>query len=168
MKRLLFVLLFAASTLLAQAQLHIPNTRVSFDFPDGGWKYLKTINVDKNTTVYLYSYVHTSDDDNLPPFMRIFVRTNYTDDIYMLAYTRYTQQPFQSINEYTDGLPADDGIGYIGAYTNHENNNDYQFRMIYFKDRSTAFEVRLECDRKLFDQMDGTFEKILNTIKIEK
>lgn len=53
-KTILLSLMLSFATLLV-AQIKVPGTNVQFSFPNGGWKYLQTTTVDKNTTVYLYS-----------------------------------------------------------------------------------------------------------------
>ena len=112
-------------TMAASAQIKIPNTRVSFEFPNNGWKYLQTTNVDNNTTVYLYSYAgdYVIDDtgDTVLPFMRIYVRQNYDGSVYDLAYNRFMTQPFQSLDEYVN---PDGSFGYWGAYTGDEQADE--------------------------------------------
>lgn len=163
------LLAFAAS---AMAQVNIPKTRVQFNFPNGGWKYLTTQQVDKNTTVYLYSYskkpVVSKQKDTVLPFLRIMVKTNYVGSVYDIAYSRYSQQPFESLDEYTQGMPGDQSLGYRGAYTNLQDGKDYEFRMMYFNDKTTMFEVRLETTVDTYNQMKGEFEAILKTFVIKK
>ncbi len=43
--------LILSSITMAQVQIRVPATRVSFEFPDNSWKFLETINVDATTTV---------------------------------------------------------------------------------------------------------------------
>lgn len=159
-------------TLTATAQMKIPGTHVHFTLPEGEWKYLQTTTVDKNTTVYLYSYndhyVIDSVGDTIIPFIRIYVRKNYSGSAYELAYSRYLSQPFQSLDEYVEGLPSSDGIGYLGAYTNEQDGKDYEFRMIYFKEGKTVFEFRLETSRDNYDDFSEQFEAILQSIVIGK
>lgn len=165
------MLILLMAHLSATAQIHIPNTRVTFEFPNGGWKYLNTFQPDKDVTVYLYSYmaqdIIDNDGDTIPPFMRIYVRRNYAEGAFDLAYARYSQQPFQSLDEYFDGLPTKDGIGYIGAYASASDEKNYQFRMIYFKDRNNGIEIRLETTKDTFDKMDDEFRKIMKTVRID-
>lgn len=170
MKRhLLFFALLCAFIPFSSAQVRIPATHVSFQFPQGGWKYQNTFKIDKNTNVYLYTYtaalVTDSLGDTILPFLRIYVKQNYKDDIYSLAFSRFSQQPFQSLLEYTDGIPAP-GLGYVGAYSSASDNKDYQFRMIYFKDGDTALEFRAETTFDTFNQFDDLFDEILRTVKI--
>lgn len=155
-----------AVTTLASAQIKIPGTRVSFSFPTDEWKYLQTTTIDKNTTVYLYSfagrYVIDSVGDTTLPFMRIYVKKHFDGDLFNIAYQRFLAQPFQSLDEYTY---EDGSIGYLGAYTNKEDQKDYEFRMVYMKDRNTVIEIRLETTRDNYDDFDETFLSILNSIK---
>lgn len=171
-KRLALALLFAAVATAAEAQIKIPGTKVSFQFPNGGWKYLHTTKVDDNTSVYLYSYneryVIDSVGDTVLPFMRIYVHRNYQGSAYEAAYSRFLSQPFQSLDEYVDGLPSAGGIGYLGAYTNETDGKDYEFRMIYFKERSTLLEIRLETTRDNYDDFEEEFKSILRSVKINK
>lgn len=164
------MLLLMAGHVAAQ-EISIPNSHLRMTLPTGEWEYLSTINIDDKTTAYLYVYTQqvvtdTLGDTNLP-FLRLLVKKDYRGSAYELAYERFMEQPFQSLNEYTQGLPSD-GIGYVGAYRNRKMSRDYQFRMIYFKDRNTAFEVRLECEASLYHQFDQYFDDILHTIKIVK
>ena len=100
--------------------------------------------------------------------MRIYVRPNYKGNMFELAYSRFTSQPFQSMNEYYDGIPGTEGIGYIGAYRNTNDGKDYQFRMIYFKDDDNAIEVRIETTTDTYADFDRTFDNILRTFTINK
>ena len=160
----LFLLLGA--TLTANAQLTIPNTRVSFSFPSGGWKYLQTNKVDNDVTVYLYSYakdyVIDSVGDTVIPFMKIYVRRNFDGTVYDLALNRYTSQPFEPLDNYE---LKDGSLGYLGAYTNSDDGKDYVFRMLYLKDGKTAIEIRLECTLDNYEDFEGEFLSILHTIK---
>ena len=171
LKHIIFVfsLLIALS---AGAQIKVPGTNVTFRFPNGGWKFLQTTKVDKNTDVYLYSYnakyVVDSVGDTIIPFMRIYVKKNYKGSVYDMAYSRFLKQPFQSLDEYFDGLPSADGIGYLGAYTSDEDRKDYEFRMIYFKDNTTALEIRLETSRDNYDDFEEEFLSILHSVTIKK
>ena len=148
--------------------IKIPNTNVSFQFPTGGWKYLQTTKVNENATVYLYSwsstYVVDSTGDTVIPFMRIYVRKNYSGTVFDMAYERFGTQPFQSLDEY----PFRDGLGYWGAYANEEDGKDYLFRMVYLKDRSNMLEIRLETTRDNYDEFDDKFQEILKTVTISK
>ena len=163
-----FVMMLSFS---AMSQLRIPGTHVTFEFPNSDWKYLQTLSPSKNVAIYVYYYdgraIIDGKGDTVSPFMRIYVSRNYADSPYDLAYERYTQQPFQSLIETTEGLPSD-GIGYIGAYTNPSDSKDYQFRMIYFKERNNALEIRIETTRDTFEQLDDEFARIMNSVKIEQ
>ena len=165
----LLLLAMLAIVSIASAQIKIPNTRLSFDFPNNGWKYLQTTNVDNNTTVYLYSYagdyVVDNAGDTVLPFMRIYVRQNYDGSVYDLAYSRFITQPFQSLDEYVN---EDGSFGYWGAYTNEEDGKDYEFLMLYTKDKNTIFEIRLETTRYNYEQFEDEFKKIMSTVKISK
>lgn len=156
----------------AQAQVKVPGTGVTFSFPDGGWKYLQTTNVDKNTTVYLYAYGGTAvvDEmgDTVLPFLRIYVKRNYPGSVYELAYERYLQQPFQALREYDEGLVVDEALAYDGAYTSGNDTKDYRFKMLYFKVKKTAIEFRLETTTDTFGAFREMFDDILDTIEIEK
>lgn|SRR5574344_434357 len=171
MRKRLLLIIFATFSTLTFAQIKIPNTNVEFQFPNNNWKYLQTTNVDKNTTVYLYAcparITVDAEGDTTLPFLRIYVVKSYNKSVYELAYDRYMQQPFQSLDEYTEGVPSE-GIGYLGAYTNSQEEKDYEFRMIYFKDRSTAVEFRLETSLDNFSQEDAEFKSIIESVKIVK
>lgn len=127
---------------------------------------MSTNKVDNNVTVYLYSYsketVYDNKGDVVIPFMRIYVRKNYSGTVFDLAYLRYNNQPFQAIEEY----PFKNGLGYWGGYTSNEDGKDYFFQMVYFKDRNTAIEIRLETSRDSYDKFEKEFKAILNTIKL--
>lgn len=152
------------------AQNHVPGTKVSYDFPRSGWKYLQTIEVDANTHVYLYSFcrqlVVDETGDTILPNLRIYVRNNYEKPIFDLVMDRYMMNPYQSIEEYTDNLPAP-GIGYKGIYQSGDQKY-YRFDMLYFKEKNTAFEFRLETTNDTYEMMEDEFVQILNTIKIDK
>lgn len=172
MKRLIIwtVLLLGLAT-AATAQVGIPGTRVTFRLNGEDWRYLRTFKVDDGADIFLYCYVGQTmvdtEGDTVLPFLRIYVNTDYDGDVYELAYERYMQQPFQSLDEYTKGpgLPRDGGIGYIGAYTNPADQKDYQFLMTYFKDKNTIVEFRLETTKDTFGEMEFEFNDILGTLK---
>lgn len=155
----------------AVAQLVIPGTGVSFSLSDKEWQYLRTFQLDDGANVYVYSYMaETLTDpsgDTVIPFLRVYVRENYTGDVYQLAYDRYLKQPFQSLREFTKGpgLPRSGGLGYEGIYTSPSDSRDYRFLMTYFKDRRTIVEFRLETSRGTWEQMKGKFTDILGTVK---
>jgi len=171
---LLFGLLAAIVGLLpeglqGQTVQRIPGTSVSYTFPSK-WKYLSTTDVDDSTQVYLFAYkarpVHANGDTSLP-FLRIYVRKFYSKPLTSLVFERYMQQPYQSLDEYLTGpgLPAKGGMGYTGAYTHPKNRKDYQFRMVYFKEGTTAVEFRLETTRATYPQMEKEFLDILKSMK---
>ena len=169
MKKLLLIL-FASIGIAAMAQNRIPNTNVAFGFPNGGWKYLNTIELEEETVVYLYCYsektVIDKNNDTILPHMKIYVKRNYTDELFNLVYARYEYNPYQTLEEYTEGLPSEGGIGYKGIYQNPKDNKDYIFDMIYFKDKNTAVEIRLETTRDTYNDFREEFETILKTVKI--
>lgn len=169
MRKLFTTLVLVMIAAAAAAQIKVPGTNVEFNLPTNEWKYLQTTKVDKNTNVYLYSYnarnVIDQEGDTIIPFLRIYVRKNYTKSVYDLAYDRFTAQPFQALDEYTEGLP-NSGIGYIGAYSSAYDEKDHQFRMIYFKDRNTALEFRAETTVDTYNDFADTFKKILESIQI--
>jgi len=171
MSRLLLLAVLLAP-MAVSAQINIPQTHFSFSFPQGGWKYLQTTPVDKNTTVYLYSYndhyVIDNAGDTIIPFMRIYVRKNYTGSVYDLAYNRFMSQPFQSLNEFNLSKPAEGTLGYWGAYTSDEDGKDYEFMMYYFKEKNTIFEVRLETSRDNYEEFEQQFKDIWETFAIKK
>lgn len=155
----------------ATAQTGIPGTQVTFRLDERDWRYLRTFQLDDGADVYLYCYVGQlimdDEGDTVLPFLRIYVNEDYDGDIYELAYERYMQQPFQSLNEYTHGpgLPKRGGLGYVGAYTNPSDQKDYQFMMTYFKDGDVTVEFRLETTTDTFSEMEFEFNDILESIK---
>ena len=172
MKKILHLLLLGSFLLLlfhpASAQERIPGTKVTYQFPSK-WKYLSTTTIDKNTKLYLFCYKEhavVADGDTTLPFLRIYVRKNYTKPISDLVFERYMGQPYQSLDDYTHGLglPATGGMGFVGAYTNTKDRRDYQFRMVYFKEANTIVEFRLETTRNTYTQMEPEFEQILKSL----
>lgn len=165
----LAVLLCAAFA--ASAQLRIPGTGIQFRLNGEDWRYLRTFEVADGADVYLYCYtgevIVDTEGDTVLPFLRIYVNENYDGDEYELAYERYLEQPFQSLDEYTKGpgLPKSGGIGYVGAYTNPTDQKDYQFMMTYFSDKGVMVEFRLETTTDTFDEMEFEFKDILGSIK---
>ena len=157
MKRYLRIILTAlliAVPAVASAQIGIPGTQVTFRLNGDDWRYLRTFQLD-------------DEGDTVLPFLRIYVNEDYDGDIYELAYERYMQQPFQSLNEYTHGpgLPKRGGLGYVGAYTNPSDQKDYQFMMTYFKDGDVTVEFRLETTKDTFQEMEFEFNDILESLK---
>lgn len=170
MKKLLFLLLafYLFGGMLQAQQVRIVGTDVSFTFPSK-WKYLNTTKVDANTNVYLYCYKQQTvchKGDTALPFLRVYVRKNYTGSVFDFAFQRYSQQPYQSMTDYVKGLglPKNGGLGYVGAYTNTKNKKDYQFRMVYFKEKNTIVEFRLETTRATYKQMEREFDSILGSL----
>lgn len=152
-----------------QAQVAIPGTKVQYKFPSK-WKYLSSQKVDANTMQYLYCYVAkpvVSKGDTVLPFLRIYVKKNYTKEVFDFAFERYSKEPYQSLTDYTTGLglPKAGGLGYIGAYTNVRDKKDYQFRMVYFKAGNTIVEFRLETTRATYGMMEKEFEGVLKSLK---
>ncbi|MBR4505555.1 MAG: hypothetical protein IKP21_02135 [Bacteroidales bacterium] len=170
LKILVTALLLAVST-VATAQIGIPGTQVTFRLNSDDWRYLRTFQLDDGADVYLYCYIGQllldDEGDTVLPFLRIYVNEDYDGDIYELAYERYMQQPFQSLNEYThgSGLPKRGGLGYVGAYTSPSDQKDYQFMMTYFKDGDVTVEFRLETTKDTFQEMEFEFNDILESIK---
>ena len=162
---LLFAMILGGSV---QAQVSIPGTKVKFTFPSK-WKYLSTEKVDANTQVYLYYYTGkavVSKADTVLPFLRIYVKKNYTKPIFDFVFERYNKEPYQSLSDYTKGpgLPKSGGMGYVGAYTNVRDKKDYQFRMVYFLIQNTAVEFRLETTRDTYPMMEQEFLGVLNSL----
>lgn len=173
MKKRLAIIIMTLCALTASANvIPIQNTRVTIDISPKDWSYLCTIEPEENTTIYTFTYqssiIVSEQGDTVLPSLRICVRKNYNESTFDFAYTRYLQNPFQSLDEYVDGLPNNEGIGYIGAYTNPADGKNYQMRMIYFKDKNTAFEIKLETTIDTFEQMDRIFKKVLSSVKINK
>lgn len=167
---LLLAALFVISG-TAMAQLNIPGTAFVFELNGDEWRYLRNFKDGDGANVYYYCYVGEVllDDqgDTVLPTLRIYVRDNYASDVYELAYDRYLNQPFQSLNEYTkgDGLPRQGGLGYEGIYTKPSDQHDYRFMMTYFKERRTIVEFRLETTSETYDEMEVKFRNILKSIR---
>lgn len=168
---LLTALLLLLPLGLSAQQIRIPGTQVTIDLPMGEWNYLKTISPDKQTDIYLYVYTDSivvdAAGDTIFPFLRIYVKRNYKGSTFELAYDRFLLQPFQSMFEYTDGVPAD-GFGYVGAYQSDNDRKEYQFRMIYFKEGNCGIEMRTETTGDTYARFDIMFENILRTAQIKK
>ena len=174
MKKIVHTLLLAlllAVPAIAMAQVGIPGTNITFKLNSEDWRYLRTFKLDDGADIYLYCYVGhdviDTEGDTVLPFLRIYVNSHYSGDLYELIYDRYMQQPYQSLDEYTKGpgLPASGGLGYKGAYTNPSNQKDNVFLMTYFKERRTAVEFRLETTRETYEDMEVKFKKILSSIQ---
>lgn len=173
MKTIKFLVLAAlmAVTVAASAQVRIPGTNVQFRLNNDDWRYLRTFEDADGANIYLYCYtgevVVDSEGDTVLPFLRIYVNENYDGGVYEMAYERYMEQPFQSLDEYTKGpgLPKSGGIGYVGAYTNPTDQKDYQFMMTYFSDKGVMVEFRLETTTDTFGELEFEFRDILGSIK---
>lgn len=170
MRKFIFLVVFSLVLAgSAQSQITVPGTTVSFSFPNGGWKYLQTTPIDKNTVAYLYSYcgkfVTDSKGDTILPHLRIYVEKNYSGSAYDMAYLRYLNQPFQSLSESVEGLPGSGGISYVGAYNNLDDHKDYKFQMMYFMVKNTVFEFRIETTLDTYSQFEKEFRAIMNTVK---
>jgi hypothetical protein len=154
-----------------QAQLTIPGTNVTFRLNSEDWRYLRTFELKEGGDVYLYCYVGEvitgAQGDTVLRQLRIYVNKNYDGDLFEFVYDRYERQPYQSLWEFSEGqgLPASGGLGYIGAYTNPNDERDYQFYMTYFKDKKAFVEFRLETTKDTFEQMDFEFKDILGSVK---
>lgn len=168
---LLLTVAFLAISHTAMSQIKIPGTSVSFELEPENWRYLRTFQLDDGADIFLYYYAGDvlvdTEGDTVLPFLRIYVNDSFEGDVYQLAYERYMQQPFQSLDEYTHGpgLPRNGGIGYVGAYTNPTEQKDYQFLMTYFTSGDAIVEFRLETTKDTFEEMESEFRTILNTIK---
>ena len=167
----LFASLLAAA-LAAAAQVNVPGTNVYFDFPDGGWKYLQTTEVDKNTNVYLFTYgaqnVVDSKGDTVLPCLRVYVRKNYEQSMFKFIMERFRDQPYESLEEYNEGIPGQEPFGYIAAYTDQVDRKDYQMRMVCFKEGTTVVEFRLETTLDTYPAFEQAFAKIASTLTIKK
>ena len=74
-------------------------------------------------------------------------------------------QPFQSLDE----TPHPNGsLEYLGAYTDEEDGKDYEFRMLYIKDRNNILEIRLECTVDNFEDFENEFAEIIKSVKVNK
>lgn len=174
MKKLTIILMMAFVLFcgMAKAQIHLPESHVAFNLPSNQWRYLKTIEVDNNTKVFLYVFsgrvILDNQGDTVLPNLRIFVKKDYKPSIYELITERFMQQPFQSIDEYYDGLPAP-GLGYVGAHTSPQDGKDYAFRMIYFKDKDDkAYEFRATTTMDTYSQLEEEFKAIMESVTIDK
>ncbi len=166
-KTILLSVMLAFATLIS-AQIKVPGTNVQFSFPHGGWKYLQTTVVDKNTTVYLYSYaardVIDEMGDTVLPHLRVYVRKNYDKSVYDLSYDRFNQLPYQTLSDFQPTVPG--SLGLIGAYQSVLDNKSYEFRMVYLKDKNTAVEFRTETTVDTFDEFDKEFQEIIATLRV--
>ncbi len=170
-KTMLFLSLLVAG-MIATAQVFIPGTRATFDFPNGGWKYLQTSTVDKEAHVYLFVYgqkdVVDAAGDTVLPCLRVFVHNNYTKNIYNFIMERYGQQPYESLEEYSGTVAGAESFGYVAAYKDPVDSKFYQTRMLYFKDGNIAIEFRLEAPMDVYPAFEKEFADIAATLKVSK
>ena len=155
----------------AIAQITLPGTKVQFTLPNGEWVYQSTITKDPHTHIYLYIYmggtVVDSTGDTILPCLRVYVNERYTKNVYDMVYERYLQQPFETIDQFTEDIPKE-GMGHIGAYEAPIEGKSYQFRMISFVSNNMAFEFKAETTADTYKDFDKKFADILQTIKIVK
>ncbi len=167
-KHILFIAL-AMSFVGLFAQVRIPDGNFSFELPKG-WKYLSTNKVDNRTKVYLYaSQEIASSSDTTLPFLRIYVRTSTKNKTAMeLSIDRFMEQPFQTLEEYTEGLylPTKDAIAYLGVNRDEVDGTENQFYILYFMHKNTAIEFRLQSTMATFEQVKTEFENILKSIVV--
>ena len=172
-KHLITSIIMVVMTLAASAQMTIPGTKITYDIDADEWKFLKTIDIDKNTKVYLFSYkaelLVDADGEETLPYLKIFVQKNYKKSVYELVYERYLQQPYQAIDEYSSsyGLPEKDGLGYVGIYTNLQDDKIYMFRMNYCITAGTAVEFRIETTQNNYSHLESKISEIFNSISFE-
>ena len=153
------------------AQITLPQSNFQFTLPEGKWKYLETVNVDANTHVYLYSSlpVVSKDNDTTLPFVRVYVKNNIgKDNSVDFAMRRFMQQPFIIVDDFYDSplLPCKDAIGYVGLYKDDDSAQRNKFYMIYFVNKSTLVEFRLETTEESFAQKQAEFEQIMKSITL--
>lgn len=169
---ILFMMLFPIASWSQTIPVSIPGTRISFSFPKDSWVFLKAITPDKNTTIYNYGYIKDyvvdSVGDTIIPTARVYVKKNYTGTLFDFAYNTYMTEPFQSLNEYSNELSFGESIGYLGAYKNTFDGKDYEIRMIFFKDKNTAIEIRLEATVDNYADFEEQFQSIIESITIKK
>lgn len=170
-KTILLLFCFVTIAFCGRAQITVPNTNVTFSFPRGGWKYLQTLAVDRNTVAYLYSYcgkyVLDNRGDTILPHLRVYVKKNFDGTALDMAYMRYLNQPFQSLSESVEGLPGSGGISYVGAYNNLDDHKDYKFQMMYFMVKNTVFEFRLETTLDTYPQFEKEFTEIMKSVTVK-
>ncbi len=172
MRRIIFLFTLLVAGVVASAQVSIPGTRVSFNFPDGGWKYLQTSQIDKESQVYLFVYeaktVQDRAGDTVLPCLRIYVRNPYEGNMYKFIMERYTQQPYESLEEYTGTIGTAQSFGYVAAYEDPVDGKTYQMRMLSFKDGTAAIEFRLEVPIDLYPAFEKMFADIAATLQLSK
>lgn len=153
------------------AQISLPNSHFQFTLPEGRWKFLETIDVDAKTHVYLYSSVPvvSKDNDTTLPFLRIYVKNDIgKDNSYDFAMNRFMQQPFIIVDEFTSApfFPCKDAVGYLGLYKGENDTMRSKFYMLYFVNKSTLVEFRLETTEESFAQKQAEFEQIMKSITL--
>ncbi len=172
MRKILLLLTMLVAGMMATAQITVPGTRITFEFPQGGWKYLQTTKVDNDAHVYLFVYgekaVMDAAGDTVLPCLRVFVRNHYTDNMFHFIMERYKQQPYETLEEYTATVSGVEAFGYVAAYKDLVDDKAYQMRMVNFKDGNTAIEFRLEAPMDVYPAFEQTFSDIAATLKITK
>ncbi|MBR1849944.1 MAG: hypothetical protein IJ789_01070 [Bacteroidales bacterium] len=172
-RHILTALMFATAAVAAsaQTQMEIPGTNIAFALDGTEWKFLKTIDVDKNTKVHLFSYkaelLVDADGEETLPYLKIYVQKNYKKSVYEFVYDRYLQQPYQTIDEYSSGygLPAKGGLGYTGIYTSPQDDKNYMFRMNCTVIANTAVEFRIETTQNNYGHLERRIADIFNTLE---
>ena len=151
------------------AQVRIPEANFSFELPKG-WKYLSTTKVDNKTKVYLYSQQEIiQDGDTILPYLTIYVRNNFKNKSAMeMSIDRFMQQPYQTIEDYTDGLflPTSDAIAYMCVNRDEKDGTENQFYALYFVHKNTGIEFKLSTTKSTFDQLTDEFETILKSVVV--
>ncbi len=165
------VALFLGSAGPLFAQITLPQSNFQFTLPEGKWKYLETVNVDANTHVYLYSSVPvvSKDNDTTLPFLRVYVKNNIgKDNSVDFAMRRFMKQPFIIVDDFYESplLPCKDAIGYVGLYKDDDSAKRNKFYMLYFVNKSTLVEFRLETTEESFAQKQAEFEQIMKSITL--
>lgn len=153
------------------AQISIPKAKFHFDFPNKSWEYLETLEIDKNTNMYVYSGVPlvSAKNDTTLPFLRIYVKNNIGDENSLdYSLRRFMQQPFIIVDEFSESpyLPCKDAIGYIGIYKDNYGNR-CEFYMLYFVHKNTLVEFRLETTEESFEDKRAEFEEIMESITLD-
>ncbi len=169
-KKLALLTLIVAAITSAQAQIVIPKANFQFDFPDNHWKYLETLEIDNTTNIYLYSGTPTitKNNDTILPFMRLYVKTDIgKKNALDFAMERFMQQPFIIVDEFNESplLPTKSSLGYTGIYRDKDGQRN-KFYMIYFTNKGSLTELRLESSEDTFENKRAEFETILKSIKL--
>ncbi|MBR1798966.1 MAG: hypothetical protein IJ761_03585 [Bacteroidales bacterium] len=165
----LTALTFLVAFAEAQAQLSIPATRLQFNLNADSWRYVRTLDIDDHSTIYLYCYtgeiLTDADGDTTLPVLRIYVDSQDYDDLLDFVYQRYEVQPYQTLEEAPLRSIKQENINHIGIYTSPTSKKDFQFMATYIKDRKTYIEFRLETSADTFEEMETIFQNITNSIK---